>query len=364
MKINALKITLCFFMILFSSKFFATDVYKHFHDKNPEDIAGIPMSQIDSMLNDPTYSVTSKVNKLPNVDPHDYVSYASYWWPNPNASDGLPYIRKDGIRNKELVEQGDAGKFHKMAQSVVLLTRAYQATLDEKYAKKAAALLRTWFLDPKTMMNPNVDHGQLIMGKGLGTKSGILELRYNISIIEVEPILLHSEYWNMSDHEHLKDWYRKYYTWLLSSKLGKQAGTQFNNNHGSWYDAQVMAIAIYLDRKDFARDMAKLAKNRRIATQIEPDGKQPEELKRTRSLFYSLFNLQALFAIAELADRVHVDLWDYETDDGRSIIKAYDYVRQFRSEYKPWPHKQIDKVEEWQWDALSNRHDILLDIFR
>lgn len=364
MKIKQLIISLCLIIISHSSNIFATDVYQHFHNKNPDEIAGVPMSQIDAMLNDPLYTVINKDSRPANVDPHNYVSYASYWWPNPDSADGFPYIRKDGVRNRELVEQGDAGKFHKMAQGVVLLTRAYQATLDEKYAKKAAALLKTWFLDPKTMMNPNVDHGQLIMGKGLGTKSGILELRYNISIIEVEPILLHSEYWTMSDHEHLKDWYRKYYIWLLSSKLGKQAGTQFQNNHGTWYDAQILAIAIYLDRKDFAINLAELAKKRRIAAQIEPDGTQPEELKRTRSLFYSLFNLEALFALAELADRVQVDLYDYETEDGRSIIKAYDYVRQFRSDFKDWPHKQIDKIEDWQWDTLSDRHDILLNIFR
>src|SRR6266540_882722 len=47
----------------------------------------------------------------------------------------------------------------------------------------------------------------------------------------------------------------------------------------------------------------------RIGWQIKPDGSQPIELERTRSLHYSGFNVEALSRLAEMGRHVGVDLW-------------------------------------------------------
>src|SRR5580658_2285081 len=41
-------------------------------------------------LLDGPYTVIKKGHSLPNVNIHDYVSLAPYFWPNPNTSDGSP----------------------------------------------------------------------------------------------------------------------------------------------------------------------------------------------------------------------------------------------------------------------------------
>ena len=64
----------------------------------------------------------------PSGDKHDYVSYAPYFWPNPATPDGLPYIRKDGHRNREMIAQGDAPRFEKMQGTVHTLALAYYFT--------------------------------------------------------------------------------------------------------------------------------------------------------------------------------------------------------------------------------------------
>ena len=43
-----------------------------------------------------TFSVMSKPAAGPSGDKHDFYSLGTYWWPNPNTSTGLPYIRATG----------------------------------------------------------------------------------------------------------------------------------------------------------------------------------------------------------------------------------------------------------------------------
>ena len=80
---------------------------------------------------------------------------------------------------------------------------------------------------------------------------------------------------------------------------------------------------------------------KRIASQIEPDGRQPFEMVRTKAYDYSRFNLEALENLAMFAQRVGVDLWSYKTEDGRSIRAALDWLAPYASGVKKWDGKQI-----------------------
>jgi hypothetical protein len=83
------------------------------------------------------------------------------------------------------------------------------------------------------------------------------------------------------------------------------------------------------------------AREKRIAVPIEPDGRQPLELVRTKAWSYSTGNLAGLMSLAKLAECVGVDLWHYETTDGRSIHKALDCLAPFALGEKVWPHRQL-----------------------
>jgi len=135
-------------------------------------------------------------------------------------------------------------------------------------------------------------------------------------------------------------WCESYLKWLRTSKLGQQEG-KATNNHGTWYDAQVVSLALYVGQKELARGILEAAEHRRIDAQIEPDGSQPRELARTKSFGYSLYNLCALFTLASLGDRVGVDLWNYRSRDGRSIRAALDAVVPYADPQKKWPHKEL-----------------------
>jgi len=129
-------------------------------------------------------------------------------------------------------------------------------------------------------------------------------------------------------------------TWMSTSVNGK-AESNATNNHGVWYDAQIITYMLFLNDTTDAKKIAETAMHKRIAAQIQPDGEMPRELGRTNSFSYSSFNVSALTLLADLSDRVNVDLWNFKTQDGRSIQVAVDWLIPFATGKETWKHQQI-----------------------
>src|SRR5260221_2180029 len=98
------------------------------------------------------------------------------------------------------------------------------------------------------------------------------------------------------------------------------------NNHGTWSDMQVAALAPFLGDKAVARSVIGTSAKQRVDSQIARDGSQPLELARTRPLHYSLFNLDAFTQLAEMARNVGIDLWNYTSPSGGSLPNALRFV--------------------------------------
>jgi hypothetical protein len=128
---------------------------------------------------------------------------------------------------------------------------------------------------------------------------------------------------------------------MQESKNGKDEAAA-NNNHGTYYDLQVTSFLLFLGRRADAAAVVERARQRRIAVQIEPDGRQPLELARTNGWSYSSNNLDGLTELATLADRCGVDLWHYATPDGRSLRKAILFLAPYAFGEKKWEFDQIN----------------------
>src|SRR5437660_805703 len=135
----------------------------------------------DAELKTPPLTIVHKPKAPPSGDKHDYVSMAPYFWPDPTKPDGLPYIRRDGRVNPER-EKYDRPLLGKMAQAVHALALAHYLTGEERYAEHAARLLRVWFLDAATRMNPNLNYAQFIPGVNDGRGIGIID---TVALLEV-----------------------------------------------------------------------------------------------------------------------------------------------------------------------------------
>jgi hypothetical protein len=301
------------------------------------------VAEADAALKFKPVSVVEKPFTPDSGDKHDYVSLSPYWWPDPNKPDGLPYIQKDGQRNPEEATILDKNAMQEVNSNVATLALAFYFTGEENYAIKAAELLRFFYLNPATRMNPNGTFAQVRRGHGIPTGSGIIDFTGMGGLADSMGLLNGSNAWTRADDQAMQKWLGDFLTWLTTSAPGKREAVAANN-HGSWYDALVTALALATGKDDLAKKMVEDAKANRIAKQIQPDGKQPEELARTLAMHYSLYNLRALARLASLGERVGVDLWNYQTSDGRSIRKALEFLKPYLAGDEKWTYPQIEPV--------------------
>lgn len=297
------------------------------------------LAEADKALDQKPVSVIDDDLVPPSGDRRDYMSVGPYWWPDPKTKDGLPYIRRDGEVNPER-KQGDPVAMGHMSGAVHSLCLGYYFSGKEAYAEHAAQLLRTWFLDEKTGMHPNLNYGQAIPGRTAGRGIGIIDTASLSSLFDLVRLLDPSPAWTPTDRQGLEKWASDYLDWLLTSPHGKdEAKTQ--NNHAVWYDVQVATFALFCGRTDVARSTLEKVGPKRIATQIKPDGRQPHELARTKSWSYSIMNLNGFLTLAQLGRNVEVDLWSFSTADGRSIRQALDFLAAYAEPDAKWPFPQL-----------------------
>ncbi len=290
------------------------------------------------------YSVIDKKETPPSGDKHDYMSLAPYWWPNPATVNGLPYIRRDGEVNPDRYKVTDDGEFNKVQSAVHALGLGYYLTGNQAYAARAVLLLRTWFLDPATRMNPNLNYAQAVLGVNTGRGTGLIDVRGIPRLLDGLTLLSGSAALTQQDHAALRKWFAEYLSWLETSKNGTDE-SDAENNHGSWFDQQITGIALFLGNKQLAGKVDDLAKTKRIALQIKPDGSEPLELARTKSFSYSVFNLTALEWLAVEARHAGVNLWSYRAPDGASIRLGLEYLLPYAEGTKTWTYKAINGVD-------------------
>jgi hypothetical protein len=297
----------------------------------------------EKALEEGPFSVMEKKNAPPSGDKHDYMSLAPYHWPDPTKPDGLPYIRKDGQTNPEVKEYKDKEYQPKMCEMVNTLALAYFFSDEEKYAEHAANLLKVWFLNPETKMNPNLNFAQAIKGVNTGRGAGMIDVRHYMKVVDAIGLLGSSKHWTAKDQLGMKNWFTDFLTWMQTSPIGKDEMAT-KNNHGTYYDALRLSLALFIGDKELAQKVVANA-TKRLDSQMDAEGKFPAEMERTIALHYNVFNLHAFYMIAAMAEKTGVDLWNYTSPSGASLQKGFAYFHPYITKQKEWHGQQIKPYE-------------------
>ena len=280
----------------------------------------------------------------------------SHWWQPPhytghgrcdNAT-GLPWEQHDGYVQPEDI--ADMAASDTMSDAVTTLALADYLLDNRTFGIKAAALLKVWFVDPATAMNPSLEHAAVIPGVTNGSSTGIIVTshRWNSRLTDALA-LLRSTGALQSVSAGVARWNVQYLEWLLTSKWGKKEA-DMPQNHATWHTVESAALA--LSNGDASTAAARLARLTAASTpaalghQIKPSGLMPLEAARTNGAGYSCMSVAALFTAATIAKSVGgsggVDLfnWTNSSDGSGSIRAALDYLLPFatnRSHPWPWP---------------------------
>ncbi len=286
---------------------------------------------------------------------HDYFSEGDYWWPNPKDPGG-PYIRRDGYSNPENFNS-DREALIRLSLIVPALTAAWLITRNKRYALHAAQHLRAWFLNPATLMNPSLTYAQAIYGITPGRGIGIIDTLHLIEVTRAARHLERAGVFTPKEASGLKDWFAAYLDWMRTSKNGKEEEAA-KNNHGCCWVAQAAAFAAFTGNRDAMEFCRARYRAALLPTQLAPNGSFPLELSRTKPYSYSLFNLDVLAIVCQIASDgdAEDDLWQFRLTDGDCYKKAVDFMYPYIKDKSKWPYKP--DVE--YFDDLPNRQPSLL----
>lgn len=308
------------------------------------------MKEAEKNLGERPTSVMDKADDKVAIsgDKHDFISVGKYCWPNPDTPDGMPWIQRDGYINVENFKKDDAVRQDNMCGKVTKLSFAYFFSGDDRFAKKAVELADTWFVDPATRMNPHLTYAQVIPGndKSMGHFPGIIFGRVYINLLAGLDLVKNSPAFTKRFDAGIKKWFTEYTNWLKTSDFGLKE-SKMTNNHSIAYDEQLLAFALFAGDDATARKIVSEFHPKRIFQQVEPDGKMPRELARTRGLGYSAYNVKHMLEICEMAKEINPSLFSAKSPDGRCIGISIEYIAGYLGKDVAdfAPYKQID-----DWD--------------
>jgi|GEM_PF-1080709 len=303
------------------------------------------------------YSVTDKSIIPPSGDKHDYYHPAPFWWPKPNATHWLSGDWREGDRwpGAEVYTSEsncfDRTRLQRLFDDTIILALAGCNEGDGTFHRHAALLVRTWFLDEETRMNPNLNFAQIEPNRAPleGPARGIIEMKNIYFFLDAIRLLELSGALTEKDKMELSNWLREYLDWLLTSPQGL-IECKSKDNHGTCYDLQVASISSYLG--DLETMVSTFRRSReRVPGQFGKKGEQKYELKKGRSAHYCAFNLQCWVQLANLAEQCGDRLWEYKTADGRCLARAFEWL--FTTYNGNWHHKQTVPFDRDRFLPLS-----------
>lgn len=283
---------------------------------------------------------------------HDYYSNGDYWWPNPDTSDGLPYIRRDGESNPGNFDSHRI-LLRSMRTHVANLSAAYRLTGHEAYARKAVQLLQAFFLHEETLMHPHLLYAQAIPGICSGRGIGIIDTLHLIDVPLAVEALKGSEAMIEPIYEGLQRWFASYLHWMKTHPNGVEE-MNADNNHGVCWFVQASVFGWFTGDEAMLHFCRERFKTSLLPDQMAPDGSFPRELARTKPYGYSIFVLDNMVTLCHVLSIPEDNLWNYELPDGRSIRKGLDFLVPYISDKAAWPYPpDVEHDEGWPAQVSS-----------
>lgn len=204
-------------------------------------------------------------------------------------------------------------------------------------------------------MNPNLLYSQAIKGVATGRSTGVIDTIHLVEVARSVQLLKGSPSFPAKDYEAVKAWFRDYLTWLTTHPYGL-GERDAKNNHGICWSMQAAEFAQLVGDEDVLNWVRNEFTKVYLTRNMAADGGFTAELARTKPYGYSLFVIDAMAGIAQIASTPKENLWTYKTPDGRGMSKALEFIFPYIADKSKWPYKH----DVLYWDEWPMRQPCLL----
>jgi hypothetical protein len=334
----------------------------------PGPLGAALLAEAGAALGRGPFSVVDKTTLPPSGDLHDYWHPAPYWWPNRLTPSGRPYRQRDGVRvpgtrlYEPESEKYDRTRLQRLFDDTTGLALAWRLGGGDAFAAHAARLIEAWFVTPATRMAPHARYAQVRLGwnrdQGVGT--GIIEFKDFYYMLDAARLLEVGNALSSATAAGFHDWLGSWCDWLTRSPQGRRERLS-TNNHGTCYALHFAAFSSSLGAPETLRATLQRAQSR-IPVHFASDGSQPEELRRTATAHYCLFNLQSWMNLLRIGRRTGLLRPDFAAEPWCRLARAVTWI--LDRDLTAWPYTQItpfapDRAYPLAAAALENGIDDL-----
>ncbi len=238
---------------------------------------------------------------------HDFFSEADYFWPDPRNPQGA-YISRDGLSNPDIF------KDHRRA--MIGLSGVHGASTGRSY--------------------------------------GIIDSLHLVEVARATT-LLGSEALSAQEIEAVRQWFRDYLDWMITSEKGQQERHALNN-HATCWALQAAEYARLVGDDSVRGDLRTWFIKTLLIEQVDKDGSFPRELARTKPYSYSIFNFDVMAGLAQSLQGQTPDLATYALPDGRGLCTVARFLYPYIKNKSIWPYAK----DAQHFDALPVRSPGLL----
>jgi hypothetical protein len=239
-------------------------------------------------------------------------------------------------------------------EDTFLLSLAWHAVRDRRYASHAALLIRRWFLDPENATTPLLEYAQGRRGRyrDCGADYGIIKTKDMYFFLDALRMLRSAEILANTEWNQLEERLGRFLQWLVTSPQGCRERSSANYR-GTYYDLQVAAIALYLGEERLLRRTL-LDSRFRLQQQFDADGRQIEEMVTRDPPHHCCFNLQGWIHLAILAEASGEDLWHHAISRRPVLQKAMHWL--LRRMSCDWADKHVDEFDVERLYPIYSAH--------
>jgi hypothetical protein len=118
--------------------------------------------------------------------------------------------------------------------TIACLSAAYLLSHDERYAQRAGAHLRAWFVAPQTRMNPTANLAGCAPGSQIPTPAGIVDFVPLAELARATSFLVDSQALSSDEFTALNRWFADFATWLDTDRNARIARDTKDHRASAW----------------------------------------------------------------------------------------------------------------------------------